>query len=38
MDDDMARKINDIKMPSENQNEIEEYENCVMEAKNQNVN
>lgn len=38
MNDDMARKISDIKLPSDNQSEIEEYENCVMEVKNQNVN
>jgi len=37
MDDDLARKISDIKMPSDNEAEIEEYENCVMDIKNQNV-
>lgn len=33
----MARKINDIKRPSNNESEIEEYENGVMEIKNQRV-
>lgn len=33
----MARKINDIKRPSNNEVEIEEYENDVMEIKNQSV-
>lgn len=37
MNDDMARKINDIKKPSKNEAEIEEYENGVMEIKNQKV-
>lgn len=37
MNDDMARKISDVKTPSENDVEIEEYENCVMEVKNQSV-
>lgn len=33
----MARKINDIKTPSDNEGEVEEYENGVMEIKNQSV-
>lgn len=37
MDDDTARKISEIKTPSDNEAEIEEYENCVMEIKNKSV-
>lgn len=36
MDDDTARKISDIKAPS-NEAEVEEYENLVMEIKNKSV-
>ncbi|KAL4131849.1 hypothetical protein QTP88_009096 [Uroleucon formosanum] len=35
MDDDMARKVNEIKKPSDNETEIEDYDNGVMEIKNQ---
>lgn len=37
MDDDMARKVNEIKKPSDNETEIEDYDNGVMEIKNQSV-
>lgn len=37
MDDDVARKINEMKIPSDKEDEIEEYDNCVMEIKNQSV-
>lgn len=37
MDDDTARKISEIKNPSDNEAEIEEYENLVMEIKNKSV-
>lgn len=37
MDEDVARKLGDIKTPSDNEAEIEQYENCVMEIKNQSV-
>lgn len=37
MDDDTARKISEIKAPSDNEAEIEEYENLVMEIKNKSV-
>jgi len=37
MDDDMARKVNEIKKPSDNEIEIEDYDNGVMEIKNQSV-
>lgn len=38
MDDDLSRKISLLPKPSDNEHEIEEYENCVMELKNQKVN
>lgn len=37
MDDDTARKINTLKTPSDDKGEIEDYENRVMEVKNQSV-
>lgn len=37
MNNDMTRKIGDIKTPSDNEADIEEYENRVMEIKNQSV-
>jgi hypothetical protein len=37
MEDDMIRKINDIKLPSEDKDQIEEFENRTMEIQNQNV-
>lgn len=37
MNDDMARKISDIKTPSNDETEIEKYENSVAEIKNQSV-
>ncbi|XP_025421137.1 E3 ubiquitin-protein ligase CHIP-like isoform X2 [Sipha flava] len=36
MEDDMIRKINDIKLPSEDKDQIEEFENRTMEIQNQN--
>lgn len=33
----MARKISNIKTPANTEAEIEEYENCVTEVKNQSV-
>lgn len=33
----MNRKIKDIKLPSEDQDEVEEFDNCIMEIQNQNV-
>jgi len=37
MNDDMTRKISEIKKPSDNETEIEDYDNDVMEIKNQKV-
>lgn len=37
MDDDTARKISEIKSPSNNEAELEEYDNLVMEIKNKSV-
>lgn len=37
MNEDMARKVSEIKKPSDNENEIEDYDNNVMEIKNQSV-
>lgn len=37
MNDDMARKINDIKTPTDDETEIEKYENSIADIKNQSV-
>lgn len=37
MDDDLARKVSEIKKPSGDENEMEDYDNDVMEIKNQSV-
>jgi len=37
MNNDMTHKINNIKTPSDDEAEIEEYENGIMEIKNQSV-
>lgn len=37
MEDDTTRKIQDIKLPSQNKEQIEELENRTMEIQNQNV-
>lgn len=37
MDDDLARKVSEIKKPSGDENEMEDYDNNVMEIKNQSV-
>lgn len=37
MNDDMAQKINDIKTPTDNETEIEKYDNSITEIKNQSV-
>lgn len=37
MDEDMTRKISNIRTPPDNEAEIEKYENSVMDIKNQTV-
>jgi len=37
MNDDMARKVNDIKTPTDDETEIEKYENSIADIKNQSV-
>lgn len=37
MDDDTTRKINDIKIPTDDGADIEDYENSIMEIKKQSV-